>query len=151
MEERVIVTNKKAYHDYHISETYESGIALTGNEVKAVREGRINLKDSYAAIRDGEVWLLNCHISPYSHAAAYTKYDPERPRKLLLHRQEIKRLLGKVAERGFTLVPLRVYLSKRNLVKVQLGLAKGKKLYDKREAERRRDLEREIRSALKKT
>lgn len=151
MEERVIVTNKKAYHDYHISETYESGIALTGNEVKAVREGRINLKDSYAAIRDGEVWLLNCHISLYSHAAAHAKYNPERPRKLLLHRQEIKRLLGKVAERGFTLVPLRVYLSKRNLVKVQLGLAKGKKLYDKREAERRRDLEREIRSALKKT
>jgi SsrA-binding protein len=144
-----ICTNKKAYHDYHIEETFEAGIALTGTEVKALREGKANLKDSYARIKDSELFLVNAHISPYSCGNIYN-HEPKRTRKLLMHRREIDRLFGKVRERGYTLVPLSLYFSKRNRAKMELALAKGKTLYDKREAIKRKDErrmnEREIRS-----
>ena len=140
---KVIATNKKAFHDYFILETFEAGIVLKGTEVKSVKQGRINLKDSYAKIKNGEIFLFNTHISPYKHGNVFN-HDPRRTRKLLLNRKEIDRITGKVNEKGLTLVPLKVYL-KKGLVKVELGLCKGKKLYDKREEIKRRDMEREIR------
>ncbi len=145
--EKLVASNKKAFHDYFILEKLEAGIALLGTEVKSIREGRINLKDSYAAVKDGEPILMNCHISPYSHGNRQN-HDPVRVRKLLLHRQEIRKLIGKTQEKGLTLVPLRVYL-KRGRVKVELGVARGKKDYDKRETERRKEVERETRAAMK--
>lgn len=145
--EKVLATNKDAYHHYHIIETYECGIALTGTEVKSIREGRCNIKDSYAQVKDGEVWLLNAHVSPYSHGNRHN-HEPTRPRKLLLHKSEIRRLAGKVQEKGLTLVPTRLYL-KNGFVKVELALAKGKRLYDKREAIKRREAEREARAMIK--
>lgn len=148
MEEKVIATNRRAFHDYFILDKYEVGIALLGTEVKSVREGKVNLKDSYAVVRNGEMWLLNCHISPYSHGNIQN-HEPTRTRKLLLHKQEIRRLIGKITERGFTVVPLRVYL-KRGLVKVEIALVKGKKTYDKRETERRKTTDREVRAAMKR-
>ncbi len=135
---KTICTNKKAYHDYHIEDKYEAGIVLTGTEVKSLRDGNGNLKDSYAKIKDGELYLINAHISPYSYGNIFN-HDPKRDRKLLMHKREINRLLGKVSERGFTIVPLALYFNKKNKVKVELGLAKGKTLYDKREAIKRRD------------
>ena len=147
-EEKVIATNKKAFHDYFILERLEAGVALLGTEVKSIREGRINLKDSYAIVRGGEPFLLNCHISPYSHGNR-ENHEPTRTRKLLLHHQEIRKLIGKSQEKGLTLVPLRVYL-KRGKVKVELGVARGKKLYDKRETERRKEQDREARAAMKR-
>ena len=140
---KIIATNKKAFHDYFILETFEAGIVLKGTEVKSVKQGRINLKDSYAKIKNGEIFLFNTHISPYKHGNVFN-HDPRRTRKLLLNRKEIDRIIGKVNEKGLTLVPLKVYL-KKGLVKVELGLCKGKKLYDKREEIKRRDMEREIR------
>jgi SsrA-binding protein len=145
--EKVIATNKKAFHDYFILDKFEAGIALMGTEVKAIREGRLNLKDSYAMVRSGEIFLLNCHISPYSHGNR-ENHDPTRSRKLLLHSNEIRKLIGKTQEKGLTLAPLRVYL-KRGKVKVELGVAKGKKLYDKRETERRKEADQEARAAIK--
>jgi SsrA-binding protein len=145
--EKVIATNKKAFHDYFILEKLEAGIALLGTEVKAIREGRLNLKDSYATVRAGEAFLINCHISPYSHGNR-ENHDPTRNRKLLLHMREIQKLIGKSQEKGLTLVPLRVYL-KRGKVKVELGVARGKKLYDKRETERRKEADQEARAAIK--
>jgi SsrA-binding protein len=145
--EKLIASNKKAFHDYFILEKLEAGIALLGTEVKSIREGRINLKDSYAWIKDGEPMLANCHISPYSHGNRQN-HDPVRTRKLLLHRQEIRKLIGKTQEKGLTLIPLRVYLT-RGRVKVELGLARGKKEYDKRETERRKEVDRETRAAMK--
>ncbi len=145
--EKLVASNKKAYHDYFILDKLEAGISLLGTEVKAIREGRINLKDSYAMIKSGEPFLLNCHISPYSHGNR-ENHDPTRTRKLLLHAQEIRRLIGKTQEKGLTLVPLRVYL-RRGRIKVELGLARGKKLYDKRETERRKEADRESRAAIK--
>ncbi len=145
--EKLIASNKKAFHDYFILDKLEAGISLTGTEVKSSREGRINLKDSYAAIKGGEAFLLNCHISPYSHGNR-ENHDPTRTRKLLLHRNEIRKLIGKTNEKGLTLIPLRVYL-KRGRIKVELGLARGKKQYDKRETERRKEAERETRKAVK--
>jgi SsrA-binding protein len=145
--EKLIASNKKAFHDYFIMEKLEAGIALLGTEVKSIREGRINLKDSYAAVKDGEPLLLNCHISPYSHGNR-ENHDPTRARKLLLHHQEIRKLIGKTQEKGLTLVPLRVYLT-RGRVKVELGVARGKKDYDKRETERRKEVDRETRAAMK--
>ncbi len=145
--EKLIASNKKALHDYFILDKLEAGIALFGTEVKSSREGRINLKDSYAAIKGGEAFLLNCHISPYSHGNR-ENHDPVRSRKLLLHRNEIRKLIGKTQEKGLTLVPLRVYL-KRGRIKVELGVARGKKQYDKRESERRKEAERETRIAVK--
>lgn len=133
-----ICTNRKAYHDYHIEETFEAGIALTGTEVKSLREGKANLKESYARIKDGELFLVNAHISPYSCGNIYN-HEPKRTRKLLMHKREIDRLLGKVKERGFTLVPLSMYFNKRNKAKMELALAKGKTLYDKRESIKKKD------------
>ncbi|MDM7997362.1 MAG: SsrA-binding protein SmpB [Acidobacteriota bacterium] len=145
--EKVIATNKKAFHDYFILEKIEAGISLLGTEVKAIREGRLNLKDSYALVQGGEMFLLHCHISPYSHGNR-ENHDPIRTRKLLLHEREIRKLIGKTQEKGLTVVPLRVYL-KRGLIKVELGVAKGKKLFDKRETERRKEADQEARAAMK--
>ncbi len=144
---RTIASNKKAFHDYVIEERYEAGLVLTGSEVKSLREGRANLKDAYARVLNDEVFLLGAHISPYA-AASYQNHDPTRTRKLLLHRKEIQRLVGKTAQRGLTLVPLRLYW-KDGRAKVELGLARGKRQYDKREAERRREAQREIAKAMK--
>lgn len=135
---KVVCTNRKARHDYEIVETYEAGIVLKGTEVKSLREGRANLKDSYAKIKDGEIFLLNAHISPYAYGNV-NNHDPERQRKLLMRKREIMRLLGKVKERGYTLVPLSIYFDKNNRAKVELALAKGKSSYDKRESIKRRD------------
>ena len=133
-----ICSNRKAYHEYHIEETFEAGLVLTGTEVKSLREGRGNLKDSYAKIRDGELFLVNSHISPYSCGNIFN-HDPKRERKLLMHKREINRLLGKVKERGYTLVALSMYFDKRNRAKMEIALAKGKTLYDKRESIKRKD------------
>lgn len=143
----VVVTNRKAYHDYFIEEALEAGIVLSGTEVKSLREGRINLKDSFARVENGEVLLYNCHISPYSHGNIFN-HDPTRKRKLLLQRREIERLLGKAQQRGYTLVPLKVYF-KRGWAKVELGLGRGKKLYDKRETESKKSAQREIEKAVR--
>ena len=140
--EKVIATNRKAFHNFSILETYEAGLVLRGTEVKSLREAQVNFKDCYAAIDNGEAWLIGCHITPYHHGSD-ANHDPERKRKLLLHRREIGRLLGKVAERGLTLVPLRLYF-KEGRAKIELGLARGKKLYDKRAAIRERDERREM-------
>ena len=145
--EKVFATNKKAFHNYFIMEKYEAGIALLGTEVKAIREGRLNLKDSYALVQGGEAFLFNCHISPYSHGNR-ENHEPTRTRKLLLHQKEIKKLIGKTQEKGLTLVPLRVNL-KRGKIKIELGVARGKKLIDKRETERRKEADREARAAMK--
>ena len=143
-DEKVLATNRQAFHEYFIEERLEAGIVLQGTEVKSLRQGRANLKDSYALIRKGEIWLLNCHISPYSHGNL-NNHDPLRERKLLLHQDEIRRLDRRRRLSGLTLVPLRLYL-KRGRVKVELAMARGKKLYDKRESIKRRDLDREARS-----
>jgi len=145
--QRVIADNRKARHDYHILDSWEAGLVLLGTEVKAIREGRVNLRDSYARVERGEVWLLNVHISPYSHTG-YARHDERRQRKLLLHEHEIRKLAGRVAEKGLTLVPLQMYF-KNGRVKVQLALAKGKQAHDKRETIRRREIDRETRAAVK--
>lgn len=145
--EKLICANKKAHFDYHIEERYEAGIALAGTEVKALREGRASLKDSYADVQGGELFLVNCHISPYS-CGNIQNHDPLRKRKLLLHAREIKRLAGRVTERGYTLIPLRLYF-KNGLAKVELGLARGKKQVDRREDIKRREAKREIERAFK--
>jgi SsrA-binding protein len=142
-----IAENRKAFHDYHLMETFEAGIALLGTEVKAIREGRVNLRDSFARVEDGEVFLYNVNISPYSHRG-YAEHEPLRRRKLLLHREEIRKLIGKTVEKGMTLVPVRLYY-KNGRVKVAVSLAKGKKEYDKRETIKRRDADRETRAAVK--
>lgn len=146
-ESRLIADNRKALHDYHILETFEAGVVLLGTEVKAIREGRVNLRDSYARLDNGEVWLLNVHISPYSHTG-YAHHEEKRQRKLLLHKAEIRKLTGRVAEKGLTLTPLRMYY-KNGRVKVAVALAKGKQLHDKRETIRRREIDRETRAAVK--
>ncbi len=143
---KTIATNRKARHDYHIDDTFEAGMVLTGTEIKSVRAGRVNLRDSYATVKEGELWLLNVHIAPYDQGT-YANHEPRRPRKLLMHRREINRITGKLQEKGFTLVPLRLYL-KNNLAKVELGLARGKKQYDKRAALRQRETRREIDRAV---
>jgi SsrA-binding protein len=142
-----IAENRKAYHDYHLLETFEAGIVLLGTEVKAIREGRVNLRDSFARLDGGEAYLYNVNISPYSHRG-YAAHEPLRPRKLLLHRDEIRKLVGKTVERGMTLVPVRMYF-KNGRVKVAVSLAKGKKEYDKRETIKKRETDRETRSAVK--
>ncbi len=141
-ERKIIAQNRKARHDYEILATYEAGIVLQGTEVKSLRDGRANLKDAYAAVREDEVWLYGVHISPYSHGNI-NNHEPERDRKLLLHRNEIRRLIGKTKETGLTLVPLQLYF-KNGRVKVELALAKGKKQYDKRQAIAKRDSDREL-------
>ena len=145
--ERNIAENRKAFHDFHMLETFEAGVALVGTEVKAIREGRVNLRDSFARIVGGEVFVHNVHIGSYS-SRGYADHEPLRPRKLLLHRQEIRKLIGKTTEKGMTLVPVRMYF-KDGRVKLALSLAKGKKDYDRRETIKRRDTERETRAAIK--
>jgi SsrA-binding protein len=140
--DKVIATNRKAYHDYEILETHEAGIVLRGTEVKSLRESQVNFKDCYAAVDNGEAWLIGCYISPYHHGTD-ANHDPERKRKLLLHKKEIGRLLGKVAERGLTMIPLRLYF-KGGRAKCELGLARGKKLHDKRASIREREAKREM-------
>ena len=137
-EPKTIATNRKAYHDFHIDEKFEAGVVLSGTEVKSLREGKANLKESYARIKDGEIFLVNAHISPYTCGNIYN-HEPKRERKLLMHKREIDRLYGKVRERGYTLVPLSLYFNERNRVKVEFGLAKGKTSFDKREDIKRRD------------
>jgi SsrA-binding protein len=143
----VIALNRKAYHDYHIQESFETGIVLKGSEIKSIRAGKVNLSDAYAKPENGELWLYNSHIASYD-AASYNTHEPVRPRKLLLHRKEIDSLAGKVVQKGLTLVPLKLYI-KHGVAKVELGVVKGKKVYDKREAIARRDAEREMDRALK--
>ncbi len=142
-----VATNRQAWHRFNLMERFECGIVLTGTEVKSLREGKAVLKDGYAAIRDGEVWLYSVHIPPYGPAAR-ENHDPERPRKLLLHRSEIARLVGRTQERGLTLVPLRIYFSGSN-AKVELALARGKDLYDKRESIRKREMARDVQRELR--
>ena len=142
-----IAENRKAFHDFHLLETFEAGLVLLGTEVKAIREGRVNLRDSFARVEDGEVYLYNVNISPYSHRG-YADHEPLRRRKLLLHRSEILKLVGKTVEKGMTLVPVRMYF-KNGRVKVAVSLAKGKKEYDKRETIKRREADRETRAAIK--
>jgi SsrA-binding protein len=146
---KVVATNRKAFHDYFIEETFEAGIALTGTEIKSVRAGAVNLRDSYAQVRNGELWLQNVHISPYEAGNRFN-VDPYRTRKLLMHRKEINRLLGRAQEKGLTIVPLRIYL-KKNRAKVEIALVKGKKQYDKRESISRRDATREMERAIKES
>lgn len=145
--QRLIADNRKAFHDYHVLEQFEAGVALLGTEVKSIREGSVGLRDSYARLDNGEVWLLNLHIGPYSHTG-YSSHEERRQRKLLLHRHEIRRLTGKVAERGLTLVPLQMYF-KGGRVKVTIALVKGKQAHDKRETIRKREADRETRAAVK--
>jgi SsrA-binding protein len=147
-QQKIVATNRKAYHDYFIEEKFEAGIVLTGTEVKSLRDRRVNLQDSYASVKEGEVFLHHCHISPYSHGNIMN-HDPIRTRKLLLHRKEINKLLGKTQQKGLTLIPLRIYFSERGRAKVELGLVKGKKLYDRRESIKAREAGREVERAIK--
>jgi SsrA-binding protein len=144
---RPLASNKRARHDYHVLETYEAGIELAGTEVKSVREGRVQLKDSYVEFKDGQAWLVGAHISPYSHGNRENR-EPERLRKLLLKKREIDRLFGRTQLKGLTVVPLAVYL-KGNWIKVEIALVQGKKLFDKRESEKARELDREVEAAVK--
>jgi SsrA-binding protein len=145
--DQLIADNRKAGHDYHLLETFEAGLVLAGTEVKAIREGGVNLRDSYCRLEGGEAYLLGAHISQYSHGGS-ASHDPTRPRKLLLNRDELNKLLGKTTEKGLTIVPLRMYF-KKGRIKVAIALAKGKKSYDKRETIKRREAERETRAAIK--
>ncbi len=145
---KVIANNKRARHEYFIDETYEAGIALKGTEVKSIRLGKINLKDGYAEVKDGEIILHNVHISPYEKGNIFN-VNPTRPRKLLLHKREIRKLIGYINQKGYTLVPLQIYLNDRGLIKLQLAVAKGKKIYDKRETIAKRDSDRRIQKELR--
>ncbi|MBN2239700.1 MAG: SsrA-binding protein SmpB [Dehalococcoidales bacterium] len=147
-EYKTIATNKKAFHNFHIMESVEAGISLTGTEIKSIRAGRTSLSDAYVRPDKGELWLLNAHIARYE-AGSYMSHEPTRPRKLLLHKREIAGLAGQAAEKGLTMVPLKLYL-KGSLAKVEIALAKGKKLYDKRETIARRDSDRELERTVKK-
>lgn len=147
---KIVATNKKGYSNYDIVETVEAGISLLGNEVKSLRMGMVNIKDSYAVVRNGEVFLVNLHISPCPYSSSFIKYDPERERKLLLHKGEIRKLYGKVRERGLTLIPLEIYFNDREKVKVKLALARGRKKWEKREVIKEREIRREIGRELKK-
>jgi SsrA-binding protein len=145
---KTVATNKPAFFNYDLIETFEAGIVLQGSEVKSIRDGRISLKESYGEVRNGEVFLVNCNISPYE-AANIFNHDPKRMRKLLLHHREIKRLTGKIREKGLTLVPTKVLFNDKGLVKVEIALAKGKKTYQKKEAIKERDRDRELRAVMK--
>ena len=145
--QKVIAENRKAYHDYFVLESWEAGVVLLGTEIKAIREGRVNLRDSYAKVESGEAWLLNVNIAAYSHRG-YASHEEKRQRKLLLHRDEIRKMVGQVTEKGLTLVPLQMYL-KKGRVKVLIALVRGKQLHDKRETLKRREVERETRAAVK--
>ena len=146
---KIISDNRQARYLYHILETYEAGIELLGTEVKSIREGRLNLRDGYVLVRNGQAWLTNVHISPYQKVAEYFNHDPLRSRRLLLHKQEINKLIGQVEQKGLTLIPLKMYF-KNGWIKVSIGLAQGKKLHDKRETMKRRDDERQMARAMKR-
>ncbi len=145
---KIVCTNKKAYHDYTIEQTIEAGMVLKGSEVKSLRAGKANLKDGYARVKNNELWLYNVHISPYTHAS-YDAPDSTRARKLLLHRREINKLIGKMQEKGYSLIPLKIYFNEKGKAKLALGLAKGKKLYDKRAALKKKDTKRDMDRALR--
>jgi len=147
--ENIVCTNRKAYHDYFVEETYEAGISLLGTEVKSLRERKANLKDSYVIIKGGEAFLLNCHISPYSHGNIQN-HDPLRTRKLLLHWHEINKLWGKLSQKGYTLIPLKIYFNKKGKAKVEIGLCKGKRQYEKRETIKEKEAQREIQQHLRR-
>jgi SsrA-binding protein len=149
MADKTVVTNRRARRDYFIEDSYEAGLVLTGSEIKSIRAGRANLQDSYVTIRDGEAWLVNSHVAPYKQASDQN-HEPKRDRKLLLHRKQIARLTGQVQAKGYTIVPLRLYL-KNNRAKVEIALAKGKKLYDKRDDLAKRQAERDIQRALRRS
>lgn len=144
--QKVLATNRKATHDYHILERFEAGIVLTGTEVKSIRDGRMNLKEGYARVRDEELWLVGVHVSPYSHGNVHN-HEPVRDRKLLLHKRQIMKLFGETVRGGRTLVPLKAYL-KDGRIKIEIGLAVGKKQHDKRDAKRKKEMDREARAAL---
>jgi len=146
----IIAKNRKATHNYDIIDTLEAGLVLTGTEVKSLREGTVNLKDAYAKIERGQIYLINCHISPYS-AGNRMNHDPDRPRKLLLKKRQIQQLIGKLTERGFSLVPLEMYFTKKGFAKVKMGLGKGKAKYDKRHAIKERDIKRDLARELRAT
>lgn len=148
MAERTVTVNRKARHDYDILETYEAGIALTGPEVKSIRQGKISLSEAYSRVNKGELWIYNMHIAPYD-PVLQRNYDPRRPRKLLMHRREIDRLMGLTQQRGLTLIPLRVYFNERGYAKVELGLAKGKRKVDRRREIMEREMKREVDRALR--
>lgn len=148
MERKSITVNRKAFHDFHIFEKYTAGIVLFGTEIKSVRKGAVNLKDSFAKIEDGEIWLYSCHISPYEQGNRYNK-EPERKRKLLLNRKEILKMLGKIKKEGYTIIPLEMFISKNGYAKLEIALAKGKKLYDKREDIAKKNQNRDIQRAIK--
>ncbi|GAA6616575.1 SsrA-binding protein SmpB [Scytonema sp. NUACC26] len=145
---KVVSDNRQARYLYEILETYEAGIQLTGTEVKSIRAGKVNLQDGYALLRDGEAWLINVHISPYTASSQYFNHEPRRTRKLLLRRDELRKLIGKVEQQGLTLIPLKMYL-KRGWVKISIALAKGKKIHDKREDIKKRQDQREMQRAMK--
>uniref|UniRef100_A0A7C5Y7N1 SsrA-binding protein n=1 Tax=Fervidobacterium nodosum TaxID=2424 RepID=A0A7C5Y7N1_9BACT len=145
---KVIATNKKAYTDYVIDETYEAGIVLVGTEVKSLREHGASFKDSFCRIKDGELWLLNLHIPPYRFGNIYN-HDPERPRKLLLHKKEIDRIWGKIRQEGYTVIPTKIYFNNQGRVKVEIAVAKGKKSYDKREEIKKKETQKKIKEYLK--
>ena len=145
--EKVVAVNRKASHSYELLDRFEAGLVLLGTEVKAARQGAVNLKDSYAAVRGGELYLLQAHVSPYTHGT-HENHDPLRPRKLLLKKRELRRLIGKITERGLTLVPTRMYF-KNGKLKVEIALAKGKRQHDRRAAARERDMKRDVQAALK--
>ena len=147
-EEKTITTNKKAFHDYFVDERFEAGIALTGTEVKSLRENGASLRDTFATVKNSEVWLHGVHIAPYSHGNR-SNVEPGRSRKLLLHRKEIRYLIGKTKEKGYTLIPLKMYFAPNNLAKVEIGLARGKKLYDKRADIAAKDQKRDVERALR--
>lgn len=144
---KVVATNRKARHDYHILDTFEAGMVLTGSEIKSIRAGRVNLREGYVTVRNGELWLVNCHIAPYDQASRQN-HEPRRDRKLLMHRRQIDRLAGDAQEPGYTIVPLRMYL-KNNWAKVEIALVRGKRQVDKRQAIAKREADRHIRRTLK--
>ncbi|WP_448874474.1 SsrA-binding protein SmpB [Desulfobulbus propionicus] len=149
MAQKIISKNKKAFHDYYIDQTFEAGIVLSGPEVKSLRSAKVNLKDGYAQVKDGEVFLYNVHISPYAYTT-YANQDPLRVRKLLLHKREIRKLIGKLHEKGIALIPLKIYFIENGKVKVELGLARGKKLYDKRAALKEKESNREMERTMRR-
>ncbi|MCR5260274.1 MAG: SsrA-binding protein SmpB [Candidatus Gastranaerophilales bacterium] len=148
MERKSITVNRKAFHDFHIFEKYTAGIVLFGTEIKSIRKGAVNLKDSFAKIEDGEIWLYGCHISPYEQGNRYNK-EPERKRKLLLTKKEILKMLGKIKKDGYTIIPLELFISQKGYAKLEISLAKGKKLYDKREDIAKKSQNRDIQRAVK--
>ncbi|MEG0830307.1 MAG: SsrA-binding protein SmpB [Anaerovoracaceae bacterium] len=148
-EKQIVANNKKARHDYFIEETYEAGIVLTGTEIKSIRQGKVNIKESYARIEDGEMMVYGMHINPYDHGNRFN-VDPLRPRKLLLHKREIRKLIGYITLKGLTIVPLKMYINKRGMAKLEIAVARGKKDYDKRNTIAKRDADRRMQQALRK-